>query len=232
MIPSNLILLLTSLLHATTAAPTAAAGTGKSYTGWDCCKPACAWPSNLLKTVTGVPITCDINNTPLPLKTSQSAKSGCEKDGTAFLCDSYSPLVINANTAYGFAVGFSDADCCKCFALTWPTARSMKGKTMTVQVINVGETVGNVTTKDFVVQTPGGGVGPNDEGCRYQYGRTWGNQYGGVGSSGECKALPVNLQEGCDWRWGWAGGDVNGWNLEYKQVACPRELVKISGCEA
>jgi len=226
------ILLFVVAATTTTGAPTAPSGTGKSYTGWDCCKPACAWSSNLLKSVSGVPRVCDINNRPLPTQTGLSAKSGCAANGTAYLCDTYAPTIMSPSASYGFAVGFANADCCKCFELRWPTARSMRGKTMTVQVINVGEAVQNVTTKDFVIQTPGGGVGPNEEGCRYQYGTTWGSPWGGVSSLEACDALPMNLQGGCGWRWEWAGGDVNGWNLEYKQVECPKEIVGISGCKA
>lgn len=74
--------------------------------------------------------------------------------------------------AYGFVVGFSGSDCCKCFDLTW-TSGQARGKTMTVQSINVGNPFGDVTAKDFVILTPGGGVGPNDAGCRYQYGTSW-----------------------------------------------------------
>ncbi|KAK0719379.1 glycoside hydrolase [Lasiosphaeris hirsuta] len=217
------------------AHPAATEGTGKSYTGWDCCKPACAWQGNLAKGVSGQPHVCDINNKPLATREGLSAKSGCEKNGTAFLCDTYAPTVVSDTEAYGFVVGFANADCCKCFELTWPTARSARGKTMTVQVINVGDTSTSVTTKDFVIQTPGGGVGPNDAGCRFQYGTTWlvlGNQWGGVTNLGECAALPQNLQKGCDWRWNWAGGDVNGWNINYKQVNCPRKITSISGCSA
>jgi hypothetical protein len=78
-------------------------------------------------------------------------------------------------SAFGFAVGFAAADCCRCFELTW-TSGAARGRRMTVQTINVG-VVGdgdaNVTATDFVILTPGGGVGPNEAGCRNQYGTSW-----------------------------------------------------------
>ncbi|KAK3363707.1 hypothetical protein B0T25DRAFT_562690 [Lasiosphaeria hispida] len=74
------------------AAPAATSGMGKSYTGWDCCKPACAWSSNLLRTVTGASLVCDINNRPLPTRDGLSAPSDCSLNGTAFLCDTYPTL--------------------------------------------------------------------------------------------------------------------------------------------
>jgi len=47
-----------------------------------------------------------------------------------------------------------------------------------------------------------------------------------------CATLPKNLQGGCDWRFGWVGGDINGWNINYKPVTCPKRLTGISGCSA
>src|SRR3569833_3176046 len=116
---------------------------------------------------------CDINNRDIPARDALNAQSGCEKGGTAFLCDDYQPFAVGNNTAYGFAVVFSSADCCRCFEVTWPTARSARGKTMIVQAINVGDISGDLTAKDIVILTTGGGVGPNDAGCRYQDGKSW-----------------------------------------------------------
>jgi len=45
---------------------------------------------------------------------------------------------------------------------------------MVVQAINnFNGSSGDVGRNDIVILTPGGGVGPNDAGCRYQYGTTW-----------------------------------------------------------
>jgi hypothetical protein len=59
-----------------------------------------------------------------------------------------------------------------------------------------------------------------------------GQSNGGVGNGAECANLPQNLQGGCYWRYNWAKGSVNGWNIEYNQVQCPSRLTSISGCSA
>ncbi|KAK5656077.1 hypothetical protein OQA88_5216 [Cercophora sp. LCS_1] len=60
MLLRNAFLLLITVITTTAAA----AGTGKSYTAWDCFKPACAQSSNL-KSVSGVPHVCDTDSRPL-----------------------------------------------------------------------------------------------------------------------------------------------------------------------
>jgi len=57
-----------------------------------------------------------------------------------------------------------------------------------------------------------------------------GDDYGGVSSMTDCEQLPENLQGGCYWRWNWAGGEITGWDVEYKEVECPARLTDISGC--
>lgn len=79
-----------------------------------------------------------------------------------------------------------------------------------------------------------------------------GAQYGGVSSLSQCNQLPASLQDGCKWRFNWAGGKhvlhscypnvvtdpgrvsgtVNGWTTTYNQVECPTELTSISRCSA
>jgi hypothetical protein len=46
-----------------------------------------------------------------------------------------------------------------------------------------------------------------------------------------CENMPDNLKAGCYWRYNWAGSNFQGWNIAYKQVACPSRLTQISGCE-
>ncbi len=113
---------------------------------------------------------CDINNNPLanPL----TAESGCQGSGKGFLCDSYAPVPVADNLSYGFAVVNGAGNCCKCFQLTW-TSGAARGKQMVVQAINTFEPSGDVKAGDVVVLTPGGGSGPNEAGCRNQYGTTW-----------------------------------------------------------
>ncbi len=57
-----------------------------------------------------------------------------------------------------------------------------------------------------------------------------GDRNGGVKDREACANLPANLQGGCYWRFNWARGDVNGWDIEYEPVACPARLTAISGC--
>ncbi|KAK3377633.1 beta-1,4-endoglucanase [Podospora didyma] len=207
--------------------PTGHAIAAKSFTGWDCCKPACAWQTNL-RNVQGSPAVCNINNG--PLSNSLTAQSGCS-GGAAYLCDSYMPVPATETMSYGFAIMNGNGNCCKCFQLTW-TSGNAKGKSMVVQAINLFDATGDVKNGDIVILTPGGGSGPNEVGCRSQYGKTWGQSGGGVASAADCANLPQNLQGGCYWRWNWARGAVNTWGIEYTQVACPARLTSISGCSA
>lgn len=59
-----------------------------------------------------------------------------------------------------------------------------------------------------------------------------GADYGGVTSRENCANLPDDLQGGCYWRYNWAGGEVNGWDIIYTPVSCPARLTEISGCAA
>lgn len=113
---------------------------------------------------------CDINNN--PLSGGLDAKSGCDKDGKAYLCADYTPIPQAANLTYGFAVMFGAEHCCKCYSVTW-TNGAASGKSMIVQAITTAEVSGSVGKNDIVIQTPGGGSGENEQGCRNQYGTNW-----------------------------------------------------------
>ena len=178
----------------------------------------------------GAPRTCDINNSPLSIAAGLTAAPGCGQSGNAYLCDTYAPIIASDTLSYGFAIFRDKSACCKCFELTWKSGTPAAGKKMQVQAINVG---GDKTTdgaNDVIIYTPGGGVGPVYDGCRQQYGKSWGKTIGGVESRAGCAELPQNLQAGCYWRWNWAKGDLNGWGVDYKQIACPATLENISGC--
>ncbi|KAM7206399.1 glycoside hydrolase [Naviculisporaceae sp. PSN 640] len=219
-----------SIAAALACVPFAHAITGKSYTSWDCCKPACAWSANLARGVQGSAKVCDINNN--PLRDGLSATTGCSTGGVGYLCDTYSPIPVSDNLSYGFAIAGPTSSCCKCYQLTW-TSGNARGKQMVVQAINsFGTPTGDLKANDLIILSPGGGSGPNDAGCRNQYGRIWGSSNGGVTSANDCANLPQNLQGGCYWRWNWAKGTVNTWNIDYQQVACPPRLTTISGCNA
>lgn len=59
-----------------------------------------------------------------------------------------------------------------------------------------------------------------------------GDKNGGLKNRDDCAKLPSVLQGGCYWRWNWAKGDLNRWDVNYERVSCPQRLVDISGCEA
>jgi len=152
----------------------------------------------------------------------------------------------------------SSQSCCKCYELEWLTgAAADLNRKMTVQIMTPGQAAGNITAGDIIILTPGGGTGPlGNTGCRRQFGNNFdwyvivllsdqlpkmnfltfsssrGPQYGGITARADCEKLPPNLQGGCYWRFNWAGGVINGWDIVYKQVECPYRLQQISGCAA
>lgn len=69
--------------------------------------------------------------------------------------------------SYGFAVMNSSRTCCSCYELTWLDGPAA-GKRMQVQKINSGGSV-----NDVIIVVPGGGVGPNPQGCDNQFGAGW-----------------------------------------------------------
>lgn len=215
--------------------------TAKSYTGWDCCKPICAnIPNNQsLLSSRGAPKVCDRDNNALGQDASVRATTGCANGGTGFLCQDYQPIPVEPDLSYGFAIQVgggqagTNPNCCKCYEVQWRSGKA-SGKKMIVQSIYPGQTGGDVRNNDLIILTPGGGLGPESSGCPRQYGNTyrWGDVYGGFSNRQGCEGLPTNLQAGCYWRFNWAGGEINGWDINYRQVSCPSRLTDISGCSA
>ncbi|KAB5517449.1 RlpA-like double-psi beta-barrel-protein domain-containing protein-containing protein, partial [Coniochaeta sp. 2T2.1] len=167
------------------------------------------------------------------------ATTGCSNGGTAFLCDSYQPQPVADDLSYGFAIKVSasqaedNPDCCKCFDVQWLSGNAA-GKRMIVQIVTPGGSGGDVKRDDLIILIPGGGLGPLNSGCPRQYGNNfnWGNNQGGVGNRTACEKLPGNLQGGCYWRFNWAKGELNGWDISYTPTTCPDHLTSISGCRA
>jgi len=52
------------------------------------------------------------------------------------------------------------------------TSGAARGKKFIFQVVN-RTPAGDLKQNDVIILTPGGGSGPNDVGCRAQYGTTW-----------------------------------------------------------
>lgn len=216
---------------------------------WDCCKPACGWKGNVKS---GSPMkSCDANNNVL---SSVDTKNSCESGGSAYMCWSDSPWAACDSLSYGFAAAsVGNYVCGRCFQLQFDGnshnagdnagAKSLKGKTMIVQVINNG----GVAADQFDLLIPGGGVGllnacSNKNGGNSQWGANLdlGAQYGGLlaGCNGDkscvqqkCQSIfagKPDLQEGCDWFLNWFNAADNP-TFTYKQVACPAAITQKSG---
>jgi hypothetical protein len=202
---------------------------------WDCCKPSCAWTTN-------VPSCQKDGSTRI---TDKNAKSGCE-GGPAFECYDFSPWYDAAtNMSYGFAA-HNGVPCGACFMLQFTGegnsgpnagAAALKGQQMVVQAINIG----GIDNAQFDLLIPGGGVGALN-GCATQWGSSTdlGVQYGGLLSEcggdancmkGKCQSvfgsMPA-LLAGCNWFTGWFSSADNP-KVIYKQVSCPSQLTSKSG---
>lgn len=192
-------------------------------------------PHQLTPPPSGQLAICSKDDAPLPPTEADSRISSCDASnpGNAFTCSSFQPRPVSDTLTYAFAVTKGMDNCCKCFELAWTDGPAV-GKKLRVQVINEGNgtTATTANSRTFMILTPGGGVGPNIQGCETQYGFDWGRKYGGVVKAEDCVTLPERLQAGCYWRWNWARGDVNGWGVDYERIECPRELTDVSGCKA
>ncbi|XP_050498802.1 endoglucanase-like isoform X1 [Diabrotica virgifera virgifera] len=211
------------------AVPNGLSGKGITTRYWDCCKPSCAWADNV--------------NTPdkQPLKSCRvdgeavappNDPSGCDINGSSFVCNNNQPYVVNSTLSYGFASasfsgGIDTSMCCSCMLLNFEG--QLKGKQFLVQLTNSGE---EYQTNQFDLGIPGGGVGLFPKGCTAQWNAPstgWGDLYGGVHTEEECNELPEVLQPGCKWRFTFMEG-VSNPEVTFYQVQCPRELVERSGC--
>jgi len=190
---------------------------------WDCCKPHCAWSTNMKM--------CDINNNVIY---DQNASSGCD-GGVAFQCYDYAPIEVNSKVSYGWAAfNNSGTQCGDCFQLDFQG--KLSGKQMILQVINIGDGGQNV----FDILIPGGGVGANN-GCSRQWDNPpLGVQYGGFHSEcgdnegcirsmcEEAFGDKPDLMRGCEWYLGWYQMAGNQ-DAMYAKVSCPQAIKDISG---
>lgn len=158
-------------------------------------------------------------------------KSACD-GGTAYMCANQAPWAVSDTLAYGYAAvnlqGKTEADwCCSCYQLTF-TSGPIAGKQMIIQAVNTG---GDLSSNQFDLGIPGGGVGIFN-GCTAQYGAPtdgWGQRYGGVASRSDCTQLPAALQAGCDFRFDWFEAADNP-TVSWKSVGCPSALTANTGC--
>ncbi|KAI9497831.1 RlpA-like double-psi beta-barrel-protein domain-containing protein-containing protein, partial [Zychaea mexicana] len=202
------------------------AGDGSTTRYWDCCKASCSWPD---KASVSSPVSvCAADGVTLA---DANEQSGCNGGG-GYMCTDNQPWEVNENLSYGFAAasiaGLDESGwCCGCYELTF-TSGEIDGKKMVVQVTNTG---GDLGSNHFDLQIPGGGVGIFN-GCESQWNAPsngWGERYGGLNSASGCTDLPKQLQAGCEWRFNWFK-NANNPSVSFKEVTCPSELTKKTGC--
>jgi hypothetical protein len=209
---------------------------------WDCCKPSCGWSAN----ANGKPThTCGKDGTSTVNNDTQSA---CGGGGGGYMCYWGAPWSVSDTLSYGFAA-YNNVACGTCFQLqftgkghygTNPGSSSLNGKTMIVQVINIG----GIDSSQFDLLIPGGGVGANNA-CTSNSAQ-WGNADIGAGSGGilascgnsgtscvqqKCQAAfgdkPL-LLAGCTWFSGWFN-DADNPEILYQKTTCPPEITAKSG---
>lgn len=175
--------------------------------------------------------------------------------GNAASCPDNQPFMVSANLSMGFtAVAVSgqhglkgDENCGQCYELrftaqthgTWGgAAPDLVGKSMIVQITNIGYDV--TGDHSFDIQIPGAGQGIFSDGCAREFpGHSSGdfdcdNHYGGCQDISGCSRLPAALQPGCKWRYTWykwfeSGGKTNNPYVDFRRVKCPQQLIAISG---
>lgn len=183
-----------------------------------------------------------------------NVRSVCQ-GGTAASCTEHKPFLHKGNLSMGFAAAAvsgnhgltGDANCGQCFEPkfvdrnhgTWGGAHpDIVGKSMVVQVTNIGYDV--TGEHSFDIQIPGAGQGAFTNGCSAQFsGFASGdfdcnNPYGGCADKTGCSRLPAELRAACEWRYEWfhwleAEGQTNNPFVDFRRVRCPEMLTSISG---
>jgi len=242
----------TASTTATTVVPESAWVQGTWTTGyWDCCKPSCSWPNK--GSVNQPALACDAEGRKL---TDANEPSVCD-GGTAASCADNRPFVVAPRLSMGFAAiavsgshGLTgDTNCGQCFELKFVDKKhsngnwggsypDLVGKSMVVQVTNIGYDVNG--DHSFDLQIPGAGQGLFTNGCTAQFnGYSSGdfdcdNNYGGCFEKSGCDRLPEALRPGCEWRYDWyhwfeAGGQTNNPFVDFRRVQCPEHLTNITG---
>jgi len=185
-----------------------------------------------------------------------NVKSVCD-GGTAASCASNKPFVVSRNLSMGFAAAAvsgkhgleGDENCGQCYELhftsqihlpdAWGGSHpQLVGKSMVVQVTNIGFDV--TGEHSFDLQIPGAGQGIFTKGCPAQFsGYSSGDfdcdtNYGGCNDKSGCARLPAELRAGCEWRYDWYhwlenNGKSNNPYVDFRRVQCPSQLTDISG---
>jgi len=222
---------------------------------WDCCKPSCSWPNkgNMNRPV----LACDADTGEKLMDANEP--SVCNGGGKSASCADNKPFLVRERLSMGFsAIAVSgdhgltgDANCGQCFELKFADQRhdpnrdnwggshpDLVGKSMVVQVTNIGYDVNG--DHSFDLQIPGAGQGLFTDGCTRQFsGYSSGDfdcdkNYGGCDDRSGCQRLPPSLRSGCEWRYDWyrwliEGGQTNNPWVDFRRVQCPEHLTNISG---
>jgi len=219
---------------------------------WDCCKPSCSWPD---KGDVDKPFqACDARTGAKLFDANE--KSVCD-GGNAASCIDNAPFAVKQNLSMGFAAVavsgshglLGDTNCGQCYELRFTDAihssgnwggshPGLAGRSMVVQVSNIGYDVNG--EHSFDIRIPGAGQGIFTDGCTGQFpGHNTGdfdcdNNYGGCFEKSGCARLPAALQPGCHWRYDWyrwfeAHGQTNNPYVDFRRVSCPSHLIDISG---
>ena len=209
---------------------------------WDCCKPSCGWSAN----ANGKPThTCGKDGTSTVGNDTQSA---CGGGGGGYMCYWGAPWSVSDTLSYGFAA-YNNVPCGTCFQIQFtgkgqyndkdPGSMALNGKTMIVQVINIG----GIAANQFDLLIPGGGVGANNActgGSAQWSGANIGDTNGGMltscKDSGSCVSQMCQsafgnmpqLLAGCNWVAGWFAAADNP-QMVYQKTTCPPEITAKSG---
>jgi hypothetical protein len=215
---------------------------------WDCCKQHCGWADN---TPSKDPITsCSFSDSPV----ADDVGSACS-GGSAYTCHAMAPWAVSSTLSYGFAAVQHTGDVCgRCYQIQFtgsshnagsdPGSAAIAGKSMIVQVTNVGGVAGD----QFDLLIPGGGVGDFDA-CTQQWqtsdlGERYGGFLGACRSAGSHSAVKscvaqrcqnvfgskglTKLYNGCMWFVDWLEVADNP-NFKFMPVTCPAALTNASG---
>jgi len=183
-----------------------------------------------------------------------NAGSVCGGQGSSASCADNKPFSVAPRLSYAFTAAAvsgnhglnGDENCGQCYEIKF-TGRQhswgggshpeLVGKSMVVQVTNIGYDVNG--EHSFDLQIPGAGQGLFDDGCTRQFGGSKGdydcdNNYGGCNDRSGCARLPWELRSGCEWRFDWyrwlvGGGRSNNPWIDFRRVRCPAEITNISG---
>jgi hypothetical protein len=153
------------------------------------------------------------------------------------MCYWGAPWSVSSTVSYGYAA-YNGVACGTCYQLDF-TGGAANGKSMIVQVINIG----GLSAGQFDLLIPGGGVGAMNA-CNAN-GNMWnglnlGEQFGGLLKScnNDCSCMKQKCQSafgsnsamlaGCNWFTDWFQCADNP-SIVYKQISCPSDITNKSG---